>query len=116
MVLPKKEFEELKKLGFTEDASLYSHEHAFKWFREKHGLYYSVHPEFYMDGINFNWQILWYLPRDKWTIHNVSDGTYMYGDNHEYPTQEDADLGAIIKMIEILRDGYGSYSTRQDPV
>lgn len=113
MTLPKNEVEELIKLGFI--SPFYNYEHAFKWFREKHGLYNSTHPEFYMDGINFNWQIRWYLPKDKWTIHRVSGGTYMYGDNHEYPTQEDADLGAIRKMIEIVKDGYEDYYGKQDP-
>ncbi len=77
---------------------------AFKWFREEHGLYLSVTPEFYIDGINFNWQVLWYLPEEEWTEHNVEDGTFSYGDNGEYPTQRACDLGCLTKLIELVQD------------
>lgn len=87
-----------------------------KWFRDTHGLYVHGSPEFYVDGINFNWQILWYRPKEKWKYymestvipngtpigHTIYGGTFMYGDNGEYPTQEAADLGAILRMIEVV--------------
>jgi hypothetical protein len=76
---------------------------AFRWFREKYGLYHTVWPEFYQDGINFNWQILWYLPKDEWTKYVISDGTMEYGDNGEYPTQEEAELACLIKLIELIK-------------
>ena len=76
---------------------------AFRWFSEKHGLHHTIMPEFYKDGINFNWQILWYLPKDKWTEHIISEGTMWYGDNGEYPSQEDAELACLIKLIEIVK-------------
>jgi hypothetical protein len=77
---------------------------AFKWFREKYGLYYYITPEFYINGINFNWQVLWYLPKEEWTDHNISGGTFMYGDNGEYPTQESAEQACLDKLIEIVKN------------
>ena len=84
---------------------------VFRWFREKHGLHHTIMPEFYKDGINFNWQILWYLPKDKWTEHVISEGTMWlisegtmwYGDNGEYPSQEEAESACLIKLIEIVK-------------
>lgn len=81
---------------------------ALKWFREKHGLYVHMVPEFYTTGINFNWQILFYLPKEHWIKHLVHNGTFMYGDNGEYPTQELAENAAIEKMIDLVKNGrYG---------
>lgn len=86
-----------------------------KYFRDVQGLYVHNVPEFYTNGINFSWQILWYTPKEKWEYrkndpeqpirHTICDGTYLYGDNNEFPTQEDADLGAIKLMIEIAKIG-----------
>lgn len=77
---------------------------AFDWFEKKYGLYHAIHPEFYADGINFNWNVSWYLPKEKWTKNTVSDGTYWYGDNGEYPTRRDAELGVLRKMIEKVKE------------
>jgi hypothetical protein len=74
---------------------------AFRWFRDIHGLYHTICPEFYRDGINFNWQILWYLPKEEWTEYVICDGTVCYGDNGEYPSQEEAELACLKKLIEI---------------
>jgi len=81
------------------------YQQVFDWFREEHGLLYSIIPEFYTGGINFNWQLRWYLPKEEWTEHVISDGTYWYGDNGEYPTQEEAELATLRKMIEKVTDG-----------
>ena len=80
------------------------HQQAFRWFREKHGLYLYMVPEFYTTGINFNWQVLWYLSKERWIRHMVHNGTFMYGDNGEYPTQEDAESAAIDKMIQLTKE------------
>ena len=109
---------DMKELGFDEPSiSGYSYpnsdkllsqailyQQAFRWFREKYGLYHYIIPEFYINGINFNWQVLWYLPKEEWTDHNISDGTFMYGDNGEYPTQESAESACLDKLIEIVRN------------
>jgi len=79
------------------------YQQAFRWFREKFGFYYTIWPEFYKNGINFNWQIRWYLPKDKWTKYVISDGTMQYGDNGEYPSQENAQLACLKKLIEIVK-------------
>lgn len=86
------------------------YQEVFEWFRRKHGLYVVNQPEFYTTGINFNWQILWYLPKEEWKFDEknspflIETGTGMYGDNAEYPSQEEADAGMIEKMIEIVKE------------
>ena len=56
------------------------------WLREVHNLHVVITPEFYRDGINYNYQVLEYDPKGK-------DGcvgersSMMYGDNHEYPQE-----------------------------
>jgi len=77
---------------------------AFKFFRDVYGLYVHSVPEFYYTGINFNWQIFWYLPKEKWTKYSCNGGTFLYGDNGEYPTQEAADIAMIEKMIDIVKN------------
>lgn len=77
------------------------YQQVFEWFREEFGLYHTIIPEFYTGGINFNWQLRWYLPKEKWTEYVISDGTYWYGDNGEFPTQRDAELGCLQKLIEL---------------
>ncbi len=81
------------------------------WLEEK-GKYIYIRPEFYADGINWNWQVLWYLPKEEWTMveHGYDDngnplmapirimtGTGLYGDNGEYPTRHLA-IDAALKM------------------
>lgn len=88
----------------TEIIGLPTYSQAFKWFKDKHGLYYHILPEFYVDGINFNWQILWYLPKKDWTDYVISDGTGLCGDNGEYPSQEDAELACLNKLIQLVKN------------
>lgn len=130
---------ELKELGFMgncfgryfNDKNYYSYDYDMKalhsglysicaaplWqqaidFIHSKGIFISIRPEIYKDGINWNWQLFWYLPKEEWTyfteiidsaIENFYDGTFMYGDNHEYPTYNDAIKGCIEKAIEILK-------------
>jgi len=88
----------------TEIVGLPTYSQVFRWFREKYGLYHHILPEFYTTGVNFNWQIFWYLPKEEWTKHLISDGTGLYGDNGEYPTQEDAELACLKQLIQIVND------------
>jgi len=90
--------------GLTENITAPTFSQAFRFFTEKYGLYHHIVPEFYTKGINFNWQILWYLPKEEWTNHVISDGTALYGDNGEYPTQEQAELACLRKLIEIVKE------------
>jgi len=76
---------------------------ALEWFRKEHGLYYSIIPEFYTNVIHFNWQLRWYLPKEEWTKYVISGGTYWYGDDGQYPTQEEAELATLRKMIERVK-------------
>jgi hypothetical protein len=96
--------ERIQNQGFENTISTPTYAQSFRWFREKHGLYVSQVPEFYQDGINFNWQILWYLPKEEWKTRHIHTGTFMYGDNGEYPTQEDMELGILKKLIEIVKE------------
>lgn len=79
------------------------YQQALEWFATEHGLYYNIGPEFYTNGINFIWQILWYLPKEQWREYRIYGGTMSYGDNAEYPTHRKAELGCILKMIEIVK-------------
>src|ERR1700755_1407807 len=40
-------------------------DHLQTWLESK-GMFVSIAPEFYTEGINWNWQVLWYLPKEKW--------------------------------------------------
>jgi len=71
-------------------------------FLENKGYYIHMGPEFYKDGINWCWQILWYLPKEEWTEYNIINGTYYYGDNSEFSTRRIAVKAAIEKIIEII--------------
>lgn len=80
---------------------------------EKKGMYIYIRPEFFIDGINWNWQVLWYLPKEEWIssdefnvdedslpinhYYKIMSGTGVYGDNGEYPTRHDA-IEAALKM------------------
>lgn len=63
-----------------------------KWLREKHNCFVTITQEFYMDGINFLWQVLIF---DK--NNEDCSGDYLspkssglYGDNGKYKKYEDA--------------------------
>ena len=60
---------------------------------EKYSVYISIIPELYKNGVNWNWQIQWYAFGSK------IEGTYMFGDNHEHPTRENAEEAAIDYLI-----------------
>jgi hypothetical protein len=96
--------EELKKLGYSNIGLDIDNSNVLKFFRDKYGLYSSIVPEFYRDGINFTWQVLWYLPKREWTEDIINDGTMMYGDNGECPNFECAEIECINKMIEITNN------------
>lgn len=127
--VPYEESLELEKLGFNEPCFMvydelgYRHvvgiedysdmlksplrQQALKWFRDKYGLYTHFVPEFYKTGINFNWQIRWHLPQNEWGPYNsIMGGTGLYGDNNEFPTQEDAEIAAIEHMISLVKKGH----------
>lgn len=81
-------------------------------FLESKGLYLAINPEFYVNGMNWVWQWFWYRPMDEWKINNsdlyykkLSSGTYLYGDNNEYPTREVAELSACELAFRLLENG-----------
>jgi hypothetical protein len=74
------------------------------WLIEKYDIYITLSPELYVgypkgEGVNWNWQLHWY-GKD----YNSTDGTFMYGDNHEFPTLESARAASVIKAIEIIKN------------
>ena len=72
------------------------------WLDNK-GFNINISSEYYYDGVNWLWQIFWLNPISKWEKNvkdqyireSIYEGTYLYGDNHEYPTRNDALLAAI---------------------
>jgi hypothetical protein len=74
-------------------------------FLEEKGLHLNLAPEFYKDGINFNWQWLWYEPKEHWSEYNICAGTFFYGDNNEYPTRNLAWIGAIELGFRLIENG-----------
>lgn len=77
------------------------------WLDSKN-IHISIHPEFYKDGINWNWQVLEYDPngeedplthRYSYTTHR---STGMYGDNGEYPKRMDAVRAAIEEALKLV--------------
>lgn len=73
---------------------------AQKWLREVYDCYIVITPEPYIEGINFNWQVLFY---DNTSFDCWSDkSTGMYGDNGEHPTHESAlELGLFKALLLI---------------
>lgn len=70
------------------------------------GLYPSITPEFYQDGINWNWQVLWYVSNDR---KDFQSGTFYYGDNNEYPSYDIAILSFIEMCFMLLEAGLEVY-------
>lgn len=75
---------------------------VFTWAEENHGLYCDFIHAFYKDGVNFLWQIFWYLPVEEQVDGVLTDGTMLYGDNGDYETSRDAKIACLEKLIEIL--------------
>lgn len=98
---------------------------ALQWINDTKGLYLNLGPELYKDGINWCWQLYWYKPRNQWKskkthnehpirlgeiitetyYDNISEGTYMFGDNHEYPTKQSAESEALSYALNYLIGG-----------
>lgn len=99
----------LKELDFyVDDKEPYCEETAplskvLEWFTDKHGLYVAIIPEFYRDGVNWNWQVFWYSNNPVPEENHYTDGSLMYGDNGEYQTKILAELAAIYYMIEKVK-------------
>lgn len=74
-----------------------------EWFTDEHGLYVDITPEFYHNGVNWNWQVLWYSDNPVPEENHYIDGSMMYGDNGEYQTKISAELAAIYYMIEKVK-------------
>lgn len=92
---------------------------------EARGMYIAIAPELYADGINWNWQILWYEPKEKWEYVNtvddddgkpvsyatrISTGTGWYGDNGEYPSRQFAMEAALVLALRKLNIYYRNNS------
>lgn len=71
-------------------------------FLDSNNLYIYIRPEFYSDGINWNWQIFWYLPKEQQYGSKITGGTGLYGDNGQYPRRKDAEEKAIKRALKIL--------------
>ena len=66
---------------------------------QKYQVFISIVPELYKDGVNWNWQILWYNDKKQ------TEGTFFFGDNHEHPTRENAEKAAIDYLVILKETG-----------
>jgi hypothetical protein len=73
------------------------------WAIKVHGLYASMVPEFYGNGVNINWQIMWATNISSESLDPKPNGTYWYGDNGEYPTYHTVLIAMIDKLIELIQ-------------
>lgn len=67
---------------------------------DEHKVVIHIEPDFYREGINWCWQVLFYDPESK-TQDLVVDGTGLYGDNGEYPTRGKAMCCGIVRALEL---------------
>lgn len=74
-----------------------------KWLREKHNLYICISAEFYKTGINHIVQILCYNPNLTESDYYDNDKcTWMYGDNGQFDTYEEALEFALQKALTFI--------------
>ena len=59
-----------------------------KWLKQKLNIDIYIRPEYYMLGINWNWQILIHDPESHDCISDKSSG--LFGDEGEYKTENEA--------------------------
>jgi len=75
-------------------------------FFDEQGINVIITSEYYYDGINWLWQLLWHTPtyisNDKYTTRDQYGGTSQYGDNGEYSVRTEAEEAAFLKAFEIL--------------
>ena len=71
------------------------------WAQNIHGLYPKIIPEYYGDGFNINWQIMWVTIEHLFTPD--LNGTFLYGDNGEYLTHHTVLIAMIDKLIEVIQ-------------
>lgn len=77
------------------------------WLDSKN-IHISIHPEFYKDGINWNWQVFEYDPNGKKDpissrySYTTNRSTMLYGDNGEYPKRMDAVKAAIEEALKLI--------------
>jgi hypothetical protein len=77
-----------------------------KWLRDTHGKHVQITAEYFEDGINWLWQVLWpeEIVYDMGGVGSIdyNDGTGMYGDNAEYDTYEEALEAGILKALSLI--------------
>jgi hypothetical protein len=107
-----KESHGINVYGCFEDMSFYLQLGILMKFIDKRGIQIKIQPEHYTTGINWNWQLWWYQPQEKWVLkgeyysdHTMTDGSGMYGDNAEYPTMESCYKRAITEAFKRLSEG-----------
>lgn len=104
---------------FNEDDGsepLISNSSLFKIF-DSEGFNIIITPEYYKEGINWNWQVRWHNLTDP--EKSLTDGTGVYGDNNEYPQRqlaEDAALKRCFKLLQEREDPSPKYISLQDTI
>jgi hypothetical protein len=82
----------LTRDSFTVDAPTYSQ--AFRWFREKYGLFVSPNVISYEDG-----PYLWFFEINSTVLPFGTD----LGETDDYKTYEEAEIACLRKLIEIVK-------------
>ncbi len=85
-----------KNRGYFETFAAPELHQVVEWLESKN-IFVVVTPEFYTNGINWNWQIFEYSPTDIDCVTDRSTG--MYGDNGEYQTKAEAYQAAFDYII-----------------
>lgn len=73
-----------------------------KWLRAIHHMLVIIIPDFYLDGINYNVQVLTY-DTDGFDFVSNELSTGSYGDNGEFETYEDALEFGLFKALEKIK-------------
>lgn len=71
-----------------------------KWLRKKHNLHIEITVDFYIDGINYNYQILEHISNEP-GCHGRSTGKY--GDNGEFNTYEKALEKGLQQALKLIK-------------
>lgn len=80
--------------------------HLQKWLRDTFNCHVRIVEEFYVIGINFNVQVLFYDPTCGNSDLLTNKTTGLYGDNAEFPTYEKAlEFGLRLALLRLLDKG-----------
>lgn len=75
-----------------------------KWLRDKHNIDIIFEPERYKNGINYCVQAQCFdLINGDSKLNFIINATYMFNDNHEYPTYEQALEKGLSEALKLIK-------------